>query len=140
MSDETRRALEGAAWAHKATAAPLMVICSHFVRWSRVEAAVVVVCNHLGDETNVAKKIILAGMHSGVSQPIAGQVAMLKKGLVLCFDCFGRVEWLSGPNFYPSDENNAVRIVELTKQGFADKMLISQGVSRRIHLSRYSAK
>lgn len=133
---DTARELEGAAWAQQATAAPLVVVCSHFVRLQCVQSALAIATAHWGDESTADKKVIVAGMHGGVSQPLGGQVAMLKKGVVLCFDCFGRVEWLPGPEYYPSDEESALRIAELTRQGFADRMVISQGVLRRIHLSR----
>lgn len=136
---ETVRALEGAAWAHRATTAPLVVVCSQFVRWPCVESALAIVTAHWEDEPTAKKRVIVAGMHGGVSQALRGQVAMLRKGVVLCFDCFGRTEWLPGPEYYPSDEESAVRIAELTRQGFADRIVISQGVSRRIHLSRYVA-
>lgn len=135
-SGETIRALEGAALAQKATAAPLMVVCSHFVGWELVESAVSVATAHWGDSPAAGKKLILAGMHGGVGQSLPCQVAMLEKGVVLCFDCFGRLEWLPGPEYYPSDEESAVRIAELARLGYADRLVISQGVSRRTHLSR----
>lgn len=138
-SGETIRALEGAALAQKATAAPLMVVCSHFVAWERVEWAVSIATSHWGDCSAAGKKLILAGMHGGIGQSLPCQVAMLDKGVVLCFDCFGRVEWLPGPEYYPSDEESAVRIAELARLGYADRLVISQGVSRRTHLSRYCA-
>lgn len=141
VDSSTVVALEGAAIAQQATGAPLMLACSHFIQWSTVEAAVAVATAHLADADVVAtptgKKVIVAGMHGGVSQSLQGQTALLNKGgVVLCFDCFGRVEWLPGSDYYPSDEEIAVRIAELVRQGFADRIVVSSGVSRRIHLSR----
>lgn len=136
-SGESIRSLEGAVLAQKATGAPLMIVCPHFAAWELVKSAVSVATAHWGDSLAVDKKLILTGMHGGICQSLSCQVAMLEKGLVLCFDCFGRVEWLPGPEYYPSDEESAVRIAELARLGFADRLVISQGVSRRTHLSRY---
>lgn len=143
LADETVRALEGAAWAQRATSAPLIIVCPDFVLWEHVESALaaatpadIIAEAQPGGSATTPGKIILAGMHGGVSQSLRDHVAMLTKGVVLCFDCFGRVEWLPGPEYYPSDEESAVRIAELAKEGFADRIVISQGVSRRIHLSR----
>lgn len=93
---------------------------------------------HRSDGLTAGGKVIVAGMHGGSSQALPDQVALLRKGMVLCFDCFGRVEWLAGPEYYPSDEESAVRIAELVRQGFAGNIVISQGVSRRIHFSRWA--
>lgn len=132
LADETIRALEGAAWAQRATSAPLIIVCPHFVLWEHVESALAAATS----AESQPGKIILTGMHGGVSQSLRDHVAMLTKGVVLCFDCFGRVEWFPGPDYYPSDEESAVRIAELAGEGFADRIVMSQGVSRRIHLSR----
>lgn len=138
ISNDNIRELEGAAWAQQATTAPIMIVCSHFARWKRVEAALATAsAPSMGDSDATVQRFILAGMHGGASQAMTDQVAMLQKGVVLCFDCFGRVEWLPEADYYPSDEESAVRIAMLVRQGFADKIVLSQGVSRRIHLSRY---
>ncbi|CAM9299642.1 unnamed protein product [Ectocarpus fasciculatus] len=138
--------LEGAAMAQQATGAPLMIACSHFVRWPRVVAALTIATAHWGSSQDgtaaaaaTSRKVIVAGMHGGVSQSLQDQASLLSKskGIVLCFDCFGRVEWLPGPDYYPSDEESAVRIAELVRQGFADRIVLSSGVSRRFHLSRF---
>lgn len=120
-----------------------MLACSHFIRWPTLEAALAVATAHweAADDpgataTPPRKNLIVAGMHGGASQPLRGQTALLSKGVVLCFDCFGRVEWLPGSDYYPSDEETAVRIADLVRQGFADRIVVSTGVSRRIHLSR----
>lgn len=139
LADETIRALEGAAWAQRATSAPLIIVCPHFVLWEHVESALAAATSaeiRTGGSVITPGKIILAGMHGGVSQSLRDHVAMLTKGVVLCFDCFGRVEWIPGPEYYPSDEESAVRIAELAGEGFADRIVLSQGVSRRIHLTR----
>ncbi|CAN0551696.1 unnamed protein product, partial [Ectocarpus sp. 8 AP-2014] len=113
--------LEGAAMAQQATGAPLMIACSHFVRWPMVVAALVIATAHWGSSQDgtaaaaaaaTSRKVIVAGMHGGVSQSLHHQASLLSKGIVLCFDCFGRVEWLPGPDYYPSDEESAVRIAE----------------------------
>ncbi|CBJ32441.1 conserved unknown protein [Ectocarpus siliculosus] len=138
--------LEGAAMAQQATGAPLMIACSHFVRWPMVVAALVIATAHWGSSQDgtaaaaaaaTSRKVIVAGMHGGVSQSLHHQASLLSKGIVLCFDCFGRVEWLPGPDYYPSDEESAVRIAELVRQGFAERIILSSGVSRRFHLSRF---
>ena len=135
--------LEGAAKAQLATGAPLMLAFSHFVRWPRVEAALAIVATQRGDTPDAddsrSGQIVVAGMHGGVSQSLPDQAALLNKGVVLCFDCFGRVEWSAGSDYYPSDEESAVRIAELVRQGFVERIVISSGVSRRIHLSRLVA-
>lgn len=130
--------LEGAVMAQQATGAPLMLACSHFIRWPTLEVALAVATAHweAADTTLTRKNLIVAGMHGGASQPLQGQTALLNKGVVLCFDCFGRVEWFPGPDYYPSDEETAMRIADLVRQGFADRIVLSSGVSRRIHLSR----
>ncbi|CAN0388561.1 unnamed protein product, partial [Ascophyllum nodosum] len=136
IADEAVRALEGAAWVQRATSAPLIIVFHHFVRWEIVESAFAIATAQLGCDATPGK-IILAGMHGGVTQCLRDHLAMLTKGVVLCFDCFGRVEWLPGPEYYPADEESAVRIAELARQGFARQIVMSQGVSRRIHLSRF---
>lgn len=139
LPSDILKALEGAAWAQRATAAPLVIVCSHFVRWRHIESALAIATAHWASEptSRLNSKVIVAGMHGGISQSLQDQVAILERGAVLCFDCFGRVEWLSGPEYYPSDEESSVRIAELVRQGFADQVVISQWVSRRIHLSRF---
>lgn len=137
ISSKTARALEGAEWALRVTGAPLLIVCSHFVRWQRLELAVTIATAHRGNELTTGGQVIVAGMHGGSSQALPDQLSLLRKGVVLCFDCFGRVEWLAGPEYYPSDEESAVRIADLVRQGFAGQIVISQGVSRRIHLSRW---
>lgn len=136
--------LEGAVIAQQATGAPLVLACSHFIHWATLEAALAVANAHWkspdADAAPTRKRVIVAGMHGGASQSIQGQMVLLNKGVVLCFDCFGRVEWLPGPDYYPSDEETAVRIAELVRQGFAGRILVSSGVSRRIHLSRCEVK
>lgn len=97
---------------------------------------VVAVFSSQPDSSDLVKKVILTGMRGGARAPIDDQIELLQQGFVLCFDCFGRVEWFSGPDFFPSDEESAARIAELVKLGFALKLVISQGVSRRTHLSR----
>lgn len=140
----TAMVLEGAVKAQLATGAPLMLAFSHFVRWPRVESALAIVAAHWGDTPDAgasrsSRQVIVAGMHGGVSQSLPDHAALLNKGVVLCFDCFGRVEWSAGSDYYPSDEESAVRIAELVRQGFAGQIVISSGVSRRIHLSRLVA-
>lgn len=141
VTDGTAMVLEGAVKAQQATGAPLMLAFSHFVRWPRVEAALAIVAAQCGDTSDAgasgSRQVIVAGMHGGVSQSLSDQAALLDKGVaLLCFDCFGRVEWSAGSDYYPSDEESAVRIAELVRQGFAERIVISSGVSRRIHLSR----
>lgn len=140
IADGTAMVLEGAVKAQYATGAPLMLAFSHFVRWPRVEAAIAILAAHRGDTPDAgassSRQVVVAGMHGGVSQSLPDQAALLSRGVVLCFDCFGRVEWFCGSDYHPSDEESAVRIAELVRQGFADRIVISSGVSRRIHLSR----
>lgn len=139
IANGTAMVLEGAVKAQQATGAPLMLAFCHFARWPRVEAALALVAAQWGDTpgAGASRQVIVAGMHGGVSQSLPDQAALLNKGVVLCFDCFGRVEWSPGSDYYPSDEESAVRIAELVRQGFADRIVLSSGVSRRIHLSRF---
>lgn len=129
--------LKGAMQAQKKTGAPVLI---QFPAFSQNFPAVTTVFAADTDDDNTKKtfsgKVVLTGMRGGIGQPINDQLELLEKGFVLCFDCFGRVEWSPGPDFYPSDEESAVRIAALAKFGFATQILISQGVSRRIHLSR----
>lgn len=140
ITQGTTSTLAGAVMAQQATGAPLLIACSHFIRWPTLEAALAVATAHWeaadAGATQTRRNLIVAGMHGGVSQPLQGQTTLLNKGVVLCFDCFGRVEWLPGSDYYPSDEETAVRIAELVRQGFADRIVVSSGVSRRIHLCR----
>ncbi len=137
LESTTALVLEAAMKAQRATGAPVMLTCSNFVQWSSIKAALAIAAAGLSPDTPASSlKVVVAGMHGGVSQSRADQAALLTRGIVLCFDCFGRVEWLPGPDYYPSDEESAVRIAELVREGFADRMVISSGVSRRIHLSR----
>lgn len=140
----TSAVLEGAVKAQHTTGAPLMLAFSHFVRWPRVKATLEMIAEQQRDTADAgtcasgSRPVIVAGMHGGVSQSLPDQAALLSntKGVVLCFDCFGRVEWSPGSDYYPSDEESAVRIAELVRRGFAERIVISSGVSRRIHLSR----
>lgn len=145
IADGTAMVLEGAVKAQQTTGAPLVLAFSHFVRWPRVEAALAIVAAQWGDTPDAGAprsgQVVVAGMHGGVSQSLPDQAALLNKNklVVLCFDCFGRVEWSAGSDYHPSDEESAVRIAELVRQGFAERIVISSGVSRRIHLSRLVA-
>lgn len=137
LHSDTALALEAAVKAQQSTGAPVMLACSNFVQWSIIKAALAIATAGFSpDATAPSLKVIVAGMHGGVSQSLADQTALLNRGVMLCFDCFGRVEWSPGPDYYPSDEESAVRIAELVREGYADRMVISSGVSRRIHLSR----
>lgn len=139
LDSRTSVALEAATKAQQATGAPIMLACSNFVPWSTIKAAHAIAT--AGDSRGAdssSSRVVVAGMHGGVSQPLADQAALLNTGTaVLCFDCFGRVEWLPGSDYYPSDEESAMRIAELVREGLADRIVISSGVSRRMHLSRY---
>ncbi|CAM9705387.1 unnamed protein product [Choristocarpus tenellus] len=124
--------LGGSAWAQRATGAPIVISLPPFKHLLAQQA---LDCVTLAGA--LPSKVVLAGIHGGYSQPLGDHVVLLKAGATLCFDCFGRTEWFSGPNYFPSDEETAVRVVELARLGYGSQLLVSQGVSRRTHLTRY---
>lgn len=126
-------ALRGAKWARAKTRAPIVVTFPAFAPWALVEVA----AKELLEEAAVpGGGVVLTGMDGGRSQPLESQVALLRQGFLLCFDRFGAVEWSLGPDYCPPDEESAVRIAKLVEMGFAEQVMISQGVSKRLHLSR----
>lgn len=136
-SAEDSLVVRGAILAHKKTGAPIIIQFPAFCQNLKpVTAAFSLEDSAANDPRAACGKVVLTGMLGGSGRPIDGQIELLQRGFVLCFDCFGRVEWSPGPDYYPSDEENAVRIAELVKLGFAKQIIVSQGVSRRIHLSR----
>lgn len=126
-------ALRGAAWARAKTGAPIVVTFPSFPALELVQS----VAEELKTEpSSPARHTVLTGMHGGTSQSLDDQVELLHQGFALCFDCFGAVEWSTGPEYFPADEESAVRVAKLIAMGFAGQVLISQAVSRRVHLSR----
>lgn len=129
--------LKGAMQAQEKTGAPVLIQFPGF--FQNFPAVTAVLAADMDDDKAqkaVSREIVFTGMCGGIGQSIDGQMQLLEKGFVLCFDCFGRCEWSSGADFYPSDEESAVRIAALVKSGYTRQILISQGVARRIHLSR----
>ncbi|CAM9576918.1 unnamed protein product [Discosporangium mesarthrocarpum] len=132
LRDDEVALLRGSAWAQRETGAPLVIAVPPFAG-STPEQALACFLAGGGDPS----KLILAGMHGGCSQPLDAQRELLRAGATLCFDLFGRTEWLPGPNFFPSDEQVAARVAELARLGYGAQLLISQGVMFRTHLTRY---
>ncbi|CAM9900592.1 unnamed protein product [Heterosigma akashiwo] len=91
-----------------------------------------------------AAKVIFTGMHS--FQPLEYHKTLLLKGVNLCFDTFGSLQYYSGPEQLPNDEELCVRISELLlvfDQEFsgevmpASQLLLSSGVRYGMQLQKY---
>ncbi len=85
-------------------------------------------------------RIVMCGAHAGFAQSYEAQAELLATGVYLCFDCFGRATTdtpTDGAAYYSSDTQNIQQVVSLAKAGYAKRILISQGVSRKNHLRRY---
>jgi phosphotriesterase-related protein len=85
-----------------------------------------------------ADRIALAHIESTVRPGLNYQRELLSRGVMLGYDGFGLVwDFPSLKLRVPSDEQRADAVVELMADGFRGKLLLSQDICTKVHLSRF---
>lgn len=77
---------------------------------------------------------VVVGHSNPIAKDIRFMVALLERGVYLAFDTLGRRPTV---NSAVSDYDVALAIVELLKAGYAERILLSQGVSSKNQLQSY---
>lgn len=123
------KVLRGGARASIRTGAPLAIAC---YPWSVFDAAYVI----LEEERVAPGKVLLCGMDDDMEQAQRQRAADL--GYYLLFDGFGKEWWIrGGERRIPVDPERLQWLKELIDAGHLQRLLISQGIDRKMLLTRY---
>jgi phosphotriesterase-related protein len=131
FTPDEEKSLRGAARAQRRTQLPLMV---HLPAWYRLAHRVLDI---VGEEGGDLHHTILCHMNPSGGD-VDYQTSLAERGAFIEYDMLGMDYWYADQQVQcPSDEDNAQAIAGLVKNGFGDRLLLSQDVFIKMMLSHY---
>ena len=131
FTPDEEKSLRGAARAQLRTQLPLMV---HLPAWYRYAHRVLDI---VGEEGGDPRHTILCHMNPS-GHDVEYQTSLAERGAFIEYDMLGMDYWYADQQVQcPSDEDNARAIAGLVKNGFGDRLLLSQDVFIKMMLSHY---
>jgi phosphotriesterase-related protein len=131
FTPDEEKSLRGAARAQSRTQLPLMV---HLPAWYRHAHRVLDI---VGEEGGDLSHTILCHMNPS-GEDVDYQVSLAARGAFIEYDMLGMDYWYADQQVQcPSDEDNARAIAGLIRNGFGDRLLLSQDVFIKMMLSHY---
>jgi phosphotriesterase-related protein len=131
FTPDEEKSLRGAARAQQRTQLPLMV---HLPAWYRLAHRVLDI---VAEEGGDLRHTILCHMNPS-GNDIDYQTSLAMRGAFIEYDMLGMDYWYADQQVQcPSDEDNARAIAGLVKNGFGDRLLLSQDVFIKMMLSHY---